>query len=114
MANLFDADNAPTEEPEEFVIGDFVQWKRTDLSTDYPNTTHTMAYVARIREGGSNEITINGTNSNSDYLFTVTSATSADFVEGYYHWQLEVTETSSGNRIVITTGEWEIKPDLRC
>ena len=53
MANLFDADNAPTEEPEEFVIGDFVQWKRTDLSTDYPNTTHTMAYVARIRAGGN-------------------------------------------------------------
>ena len=112
MANLFDADNAPTEEPEEFVIGDFVQWKRTDLSTDYPNTTHTMAYVARIRAGGASEITINGTNSNKDYLFTITSATSADFYEGHYHWQLEVTETSSGNRIVVTTGEWEIIPDL--
>ena len=112
MANLFDADNAPTEEPEEFVIGDFVQWKRTDLSADYPNTTHTMAYVARIRAGGVSEITINGTNSNKDYLFTVTSATSADFDEGHYHWQLEVVETASGNRIVVETGEWEIRPDL--
>jgi len=26
--------------------------------------------------------------------------------------RLEVTETSSGNRIVVTTGEWEIIPDL--
>jgi len=75
VANLFNADNAPTEEPEQFVIGDFIQWKRTDLSTDYPNTTHTMAYVARIRAGGNNEITISGTNSNSDYLFTANSAT---------------------------------------
>jgi len=112
VANLFNADNAPTEEPEQFVIGDFIQWKRTDLSTDYPNTTHTMAYVARIRAGGANEITISGTNSNSDYLFTANSAATANYVEGHYHWQLEVTETSSGNRIVVTTGEWEIIPDL--
>lgn len=112
MANLFNADNAPTEEPEEFVIGDFVQWKRTDLSTDYPNTTHTMAYVARIRAGGTSEITVNGTNSNKDYLFTITSAVSATYDVGKYHWQLEVVETASGNRIVVETGEWEIRPDL--
>lgn len=112
MANLFNADNAPTEEPEEFVIGDFVQWKRTDLSTDYPNTTHTMAYIARIKAGGGNDITISGTNSDSNYLFTVNSSTTANYIEGKYHWQLEVTETSSGNRIVVTTGEWEIIPDL--
>lgn len=112
MANLFNADNAPTEEPEEFVIGDFVQWKRTDLSTDYPNTTHTMAYVARIRAGGTSEIIVNGTNSNKDYLFTITSAVSATYDVGKYHWQLEVVETASGNRIVVETGEWEIRPDL--
>jgi len=74
VANLFNADNAPTEEPEQFVIGDFIQWKRTDLSTDYPNTTHSMAYVARIRAGGNNEITISGTNSDANYLFTANSA----------------------------------------
>ncbi len=112
MANLFDADNAPTEEPEQFVIGDFIQWKRTDLSTDYPNSTHTMAYVARIRAGGNNEITISGSNSGNDYIFSANSSTTANYVEGHYHWQLEVTETSSGNRIVVTTGEWEVIPDL--
>ena len=112
MANLFDADNAPTEEPEQFVIGDFIQWKRTDLSTDYPNSTHTMAYVARIRAGGNNEITISGSNSANDYIFSANSSTTANYVEGHYHWQLEVTETSSGNRIVVTTGEWEVIPDL--
>lgn len=112
MANLFDADNAPIEEPEQFVIGDFIQWKRTDLSTDYPNSTHTMAYVARIRAGGNNEITISGSNSGNDYIFSANSSTTANYVEGHYHWQLEVTETSSGNRIVVTTGEWEVIPDL--
>jgi hypothetical protein len=40
MANLFDVANAPTIEPEELVIGDFVQWKRTDLFGDYPDSAY--------------------------------------------------------------------------
>jgi hypothetical protein len=45
-------------------------------------------------------------------LFTVSSATSAAFVSGFYHWQLEVTQTSSGNRIVVERGEFEFVQDL--
>lgn len=112
MANLFDAANAPTTEPEKVVVGDFIQWKRTDLSADYPNSTHTALYVARITGGGANEIQLSGTNSGSDYLFTVTSATSADFVPGKYFWQLEITQTSSGNRIVVDRGYFDAIPDL--
>ena len=112
MANLFDAANAPTTEPEQVVVGDFIQWKRTDLSADYPNSTHTALYVARITGGGATEIQLAGTNSGSDYLFTVTSATSADFVPGKYFWQLEITQTSSGNRIVVDRGYFEAIPDL--
>lgn len=112
MANLFDAANAPTTEPEQVVVGDFIQWKRTDLSADYPNSTHTALYVARITGGGSNEIQLSGTNSGSDYLFTVTSETSANFAPGKYFWQLEITQTSSGNRIVVDRGYFEAIPDL--
>jgi len=46
------------------------------------------------------------------YLFTVDSATSADFVPGKYHWQLEITQTSSGNRIVVDLGDFEAIPDM--
>jgi hypothetical protein len=113
MANLFDADNAPEGEPTEIVIGDFIQFKRSDLVTDYPNSTHTAEYVARITGGGATEIKLPGTAPDATkYLFTVSSVDSADFVAGYYHWQLEITETASGNRIVVDRGEFTAVVDL--
>jgi hypothetical protein len=113
MANLFDASNAPEREPLTVTVGDFIQWKRSDLVDDYPTATHSATYVARITGGGSNEIQITGTESSPDYyLFTVTSAQSVDFVPGYYHWQLEITQTATGNRIVVDTGTFTANPDL--
>jgi hypothetical protein len=114
MANLFDAANAPEGEPKEVVVGDFIQWKRSDL-TDYPTSSgYTAEYVARITGGGSNEIKLPQSASSTDeyYLFTVDSDTSADFAPGLYHWQLEITQTSSGNRIAIDTGDFTAIPDM--
>ena len=112
MANLFDAANAPEGEPTEIVAGDFIQWKRSDLVTDYPVATHSAEYVARITAGGSSEIKIAATGNTDYYLFTADSATSAAFDVGLYHWQLEITQTSSGNRIVVDIGDFEIIPDM--
>lgn len=113
MANLFDPANAPEGEPETIVVGDFIQWKRSDLVQDYPVATHSATYVARITAGGSTEIQLTATESSPDYyLFTVDSATSASFVPGYYHWQLEITQTATGNRIVVATGAFTAVPDL--
>ena len=112
MANLFDPAQSPTTEPLEVAVGDFIQWRRTDLGTDYPNTAYTMTYVARFTAGGAAEVQVTGTNYNGDYLFTVSSEDSANFVPGYYHWQLEATQTSSGNRLVIDRGSFTAIPDL--
>lgn len=112
MANLFDATNAPEGEPTEIVVGDFIQWKKALIAQDYPTATHSAEYVARITGGGSDEIKLAATETNGYYLFTVDSATSADFTAGRYHWQLEITETSSGNRLVVERGEFEAIPDL--
>lgn len=112
MANLFDANNAPEGEPLEVVVGDFLQWKRSDLVADYPATDYSAEYVARITGGGSNEIKLAGVGSADYYLFTVDSSTSADFEAGYYHWQLEITQTSSGNRLVVDQGDFMAIPDL--
>ena len=113
MANLFDASNAPEREPLTVTVGDFIQWKRSDLVADYPTATHSATYVARITGGGANEIQVTGTESSPDYyLFTVTSAQSEDFVPGYYHWQLEITQAATGNRIVVDTGTFTALPDL--
>lgn len=112
MANLFDAANAPTTEPTEVVVGDYIQWKRTDLGADYPNNLYTATYVARITGGGANEIQLTGTASGDDYLFTVDSVTSADFAPGLYHWQLEIVRDSDSNRIVVDRGLFTAIVDL--
>lgn len=115
MANLFDAANAPEGEPTEIVVGDFLQWKRADVAQDYPTGSgYTAEYVARITGGGANEIKLAQAAGSTDdyYLFTVSSVTSAEFVPGLYHWQLEITQTSSGNRIVVDVGDFTAVPDM--
>jgi hypothetical protein len=37
---------------------------------------------------------------------------SVGFLPGIYHWQLEITQTSSGNRIVVDTGDFNAIPDM--
>lgn len=115
MANLFDAANAPEGEPTEVVVGDFLQWKRSDIAGDYPTSSgYTAEYVARITGGGSTEIKLPQAAGSTDnyYLFQVDSATSAAFLPGLYHWQLEITQTSSGNRVVVDIGDFTALPDM--
>lgn len=115
MANLFDAANAPEGEPTEIVVGDFLQWKRSDVAQDYPTSSgYTAEYVARITGGGATEIKLPQAAGSTDdyYLFSVSSVTSAEFVPGLYHWQLEITQTSSGNRIVVDIGDFTAIPDM--
>jgi hypothetical protein len=112
MANLFDADQAREGEPTEIVVGDFIQWKRSDLVDDYPLSEYSVEYVARITGGGSNEIKVAATETGGTYLISVDSATSADFAAGYYHWQLEVTKTSTGDRVVVDRGAFTAVVDL--
>lgn len=112
MANLFDPTLAPEGEPTEVVVGDFIQWKRSDLVDDYPPSLYSAEYVARITGGGANEIKLPATETGGTYLFTVDSATSAAFEPGLYHWQLEITQTSSGNRVVVDIGDFTAIPDM--
>jgi 5-hydroxyisourate hydrolase-like protein (transthyretin family) len=95
-----------------FTVGDFGQWKRPDLSEDYPPAEYTLTYVARLTQGGSSEIKVVATNDNGVHLFTVESSVSEDYDPGIYHWQLEVEQISSGNRTVLQTGEVTIQVDL--
>lgn len=112
MANHFEADNAPEGEPLELVVGDFLQWKRSDIAADYPASDYSAEYVARITGGGVSEIKLVGVGYANYYLFTVPSATSAEFLFGLYHWQLEITQTATGNRIVVDQGAFTALPDL--
>jgi hypothetical protein len=112
MANLFDADNAPKEVPRAIVIGDLVQFKLTQFSTDYPNTSHSMTFMARSGTGANVEFSIAATNSGDDYLFSASSNATAAFTAGLYHYQIEVLETSSNNRLILDQGELDVTVDL--
>lgn len=111
MANLFDAANAPTSVPTEFIVGDFVQFKITTLSSDYPNTDFTARLISRISTGASSEFTVTATASGSDYLFTILSATTSAFTPEHYSWQIEIERNSDNERIVVDRGHWDILTD---
>ena len=108
MANLFDADNAPKEVPRAIVIGDLVQFKLTEFSSDYPNTSHSMTFMARSGTGANVEFSIAASNSGDDYLFSASSNATAAFTAGLYHYQIEVLETSSNNRLILDQGELDV------
>jgi len=111
VANLFDSANAPEGVPEEVFVGDFIQFKISTFSTDYPNSTHTMRLVARISTGGSTEILITATALDDDYLFSVASSVSANYTVGDYHYQIEIERDSDNNRIIVDRGQIKVSTD---
>lgn len=112
MANLFDSANIPEIEPTEIRAGDILQWKRTDLHTDYPNNLYTLKYVACIFQSNHQEFEITATASGSDYLVSVPSATTTDYNIGAYTWQAYITRNSDSERITLTTGYWDVVSNL--
>lgn len=110
--NIFDVSTAPTTEPTTFTVGDFGQWKRPDLSQTYPPADYTLTYVARLTQGGSSEIKVESTDVDGVHVFTVNSSDSEGYDAGLYHWQLEVEQKSTNNRVVIQSGEVVINVDL--
>jgi hypothetical protein len=112
MANAFDPANAQEGEPYEVVVGDFIQWKRSDLAATYDPDDYDLTYVARITGGGASEIQVTATDYNGSFLLTVSSSDSADFNPGYYHWQAEIIRKSDDERIVVDRGAFEAIVDL--
>lgn len=98
-------------EPSTIVVGDYLQWKRTDLAETYSPSLYTLNYIARIA-GGGNEINITATNGGTYFLIQESSTTTATYNPGYYHWQLEIVRNSDSERKVIERGHAEVIPDL--
>ena len=108
MANLFDTGNVPTTEPAKIVAGDLLQWKRTDLGTDYANGSYTLSYKARLEGTGSTVITITASASGNDYLVSVGQSTTASYTAGDYRWQAYITRDSDSERLTIDSGTFEV------
>jgi hypothetical protein len=111
MANAFDSTNAPEGEPSEVVVGDFLQWKRSDLVSDYPTDLYSLSYVARINNSAS-EITISTTGQTTHFLATALNAATSTYAVGDYSWQAEITRTSDGERVTVDRGSFAVIADL--
>lgn len=109
MANFFT--EISEGEPAEIVVGDYLQWKRSDLVSDYPTNLYTLNYIGRIAQGG-NEINITATGETDYYLVQVSSTVTAEYTPGDYHWQAEIVRNSDSARHVISRGHSIVIPDL--
>nr|ADI23560.1 hypothetical protein [uncultured nuHF2 cluster bacterium HF0770_42C12] len=108
MANLFDTVNIAETEPAKIIAGDLIQWKRTDLGTDYANGSYTLKYSARLEGTGSTEIQITASASGDDYLISVGQSTSASYTVGIYRGQMYITRNSDSERLTLDTGTFEV------
>ena len=111
MANLFDVSEFPTIEPETIIVGDNLTWKREDLGADYPTSGYALTYAARLEGNGSTTIAITASESGSDYLVNVGSATTANYAIGTFHWSAFITKTG-GERKQIDSGKFEVVGNL--
>lgn len=111
MANLFDRDNYPTQEPDLLVIGDRWTWRRPDLVADYPTADYALTYEFHEDSGGggSHKFSITATETTNDYLIEIASATTATYATGVFHWYAFITRTSDSERIAIDDGYAKIE-----
>jgi len=118
MANLFDSTNYRTLEPtletygHPIVAGDYLAWKRSDLNSDYSNSSYSLSYKARLEASGSTLITISASASGADYLIEVGQSTTASYTVGIYHWDAYITKDSDSERVRVDHGQWEIIENL--
>lgn len=105
MANLFDSANARQGEPFDIVAGDFIQWKRDDLLSDYPSDSYTLSYSARLQGSPEEEIEITA---GSNHLVQVSKTVTAAYIPGVYNWQAYITRDSDSERVMVSSGIWTV------
>lgn len=103
--NLFDNSNAPKAHPRNFVRGDYVAWRNSSLVTDYPTASYTLTYNFRLEGEPARNFTVASSVDSEEYLFEISSATSANLSIGNYYWDLYVIRISDDERITVDQGE---------
>tara|TARA_R100000479_G_scaffold164263_1_gene103063 strand:+ start:343 stop:933 length:591 start_codon:yes stop_codon:yes gene_type:complete len=111
MANLFDRTNYPKQEPDLLVVGDRWTWRRPDLVTDYPTADYALTYEFHEDSGGggSHKFTITATETTTDYIVEIASATTASYTAGEYNWYAFITRSSDSQRIAIDEGHTKLE-----
>ena len=111
MANLFDRANYPKQEPDVLVVGDRWVWRRPDLVADYPTADYALTYEFHLDTGGggSNKFTITATETSTDYIVEIASATTASYTAGEYNWYAFITRSSDSQRLSVDEGRTKVE-----
>lgn len=114
MANLFDRDNYPLQEPEFLVAGDRWAWKRTDLVSDYPTDAYALTYEFHEDSGGggNHRFTVAAVETTDAYIVEVSHSTTDNYNSGDYHWDAYITRSSDSERLIVDKGRTRIDVDL--
>ena len=114
MANLFDRENYPTQEPDTLVIGDRWTWRRPDLVADYPTADYALTYEFHrdTGGGGQNQFTLTATETSDDYIIEIPSSTTAGYAANAYIYYAFITRTSDSERVAIDNGRAELVEDF--
>ena len=97
MANLFESANYPTVEPglaeydNPIIAGNTINWKKTTLYSDYPNSAYAIAYQATLNGTPGTSFTVTGSVTSEEWIFSITHTDSASITPGIYQWNLYVT-----------------------
>ena len=94
-----------TTEPSSFVAGDSVAWKRNISGFYAPEWT--LHYTLR---SDNQIINLTSVADGTDHLINISAATSITYKAGRYYWAAYVTN-AIGERLTLTSGYLEIKPD---
>jgi hypothetical protein len=97
----------PDKEPLFFVAGDLVQWRREDLSSDFPASTWTLKYYL-VKTSDQEVITASA--DGDDYAISIAAATTANYSPGVYTWQARVSKSTEIH--VIDRGQMEVLTDF--
>lgn len=97
----------PTTEPLEFVSGVTLQWRREDLTGDYPASAGWSLTYAFRGQGGKLDVT--ATADGDEFAITV-AASDNTLAAGRYHWAAFVAKAAE--RYQVDSGVVEVKADL--
>jgi len=106
MANLFDASNYPSQEPETLVVGDRWVWQRPDLVTDYPTDQYALTYEFHCDTGGggNHKFTVTASETSTAYVVEVSSTVTENYTAHLYKWYAFITRTSDSQRVAVDNG----------
>jgi len=96
--------------PETIRAGDTVKVKRSDIGTDYPNSTYTAKFEARCFDHKVDTISITATADGDDYLFTFLATATANYHVG--DWAFIITVTDGTNRVTVDEGTFKVLQNI--